>query len=313
MNRLARYNWLFALIGLLILAVPPLTRSPYYLSIGVFIALHAMVALGLGLLLGYAGQVSLGHAAFYGLGAYGSAILTLHYHWNPWLALPGAAAITGVLAYLIGRPTLKLHGHYLAMATLGLGVIVKILFNEGGEFTGGPSGLPGIPSLRIGGLVFGDDLRMYLLVWPVLGVLMLLARNLLNSRLGRCLRAIHDSEIAAASCAIDTSRAKVMVFVFSAVCASMAGSLYAHYVKFVNPEPFGFAFSIELMVMVIVGGVGTLLGPLLGTAALTLITQVLVALGGRWPVVKDLDVVIFGVLLVAILIVRQRRTTGARK
>ena len=91
MNRFARYNWLFALIGLLALAVPPLTRSPYYLSIGVFIALHAMVALGLGLLLGYAGQVSLGHAAFYGLGAYGSAVLTLHYHWNPWLALPGAA------------------------------------------------------------------------------------------------------------------------------------------------------------------------------------------------------------------------------
>ncbi|MBU0610303.1 MAG: branched-chain amino acid ABC transporter permease [Armatimonadetes bacterium] len=307
MKRFLHVNWLFALLGLIVLAIPPLTRSPYYLSIGVFIALHAMVALGLGLLLGYAGQVSLGHAAFYGLGAYGSAILTVHYHWNPWLALPTAALITAALAYIIGRPTLKLHGHYLAMATLGLGIIVRILFNEGGEFTGGPSGLPGIPYLQIGNLVISDDLRMYLLVWPVLGLLVLLSRNLLNSRLGRCLRAIHDSEIAAGSCAIDTGRAKVMVFVFSAVCASVAGSLYAHYIKFVNPEPFGFAFSIELVVMVIVGGAGTLLGPIIGTAALTLITQVLVAVGAHYPVVKDLDVVIFGLLLVAILILRRQK------
>ncbi len=307
MHRLLRHNWLLPVIGLLLLAVPPLTRSPYYMSIGVFVALHAMVALGLGLLLGYAGQVSLGQAAFYGLGAYGSAILTLHYHWNPWLALGGAAVITGLAAYLIGQPTLKLHGNYLAMATLGLGIIVRILFNEGGEFTGGPSGLPGIPDLRLGPLAISDDLRMYLLVWPVLCLQVLLASNLLRSRLGRCLRAIHDSEIAAGSCAIDTGRAKVMVFVFSAVCASVAGSLYAHYVKFVNPEPFSFAFSIELVVMVIVGGAGTLLGPIIGTAVLTVITQVLVAVGGRYPVVKDLDVVIFGLLLVAILIVRQRK------
>jgi len=215
--------------------------------------------------------------------------------------------ITAALAYIIGRPTLKLHGHYLAMATLGLGIIVRILFNEGGEFTGGPSGLPGIPYLQLGSLAISDDLRMYLLVWPVLGLLVLLSRNLLNSRLGRCLRAIHDSEIAAGSCAIDTGRAKVMVFVFSAVCASVAGSLYAHYIKFVNPEPFGFAFSIELVVMVIVGGAGTLLGPIIGTAVLTLITQVLVAVGAHYPVVKDLDVVIFGLLLVAILILRRQK------
>lgn len=313
MNRHPRVNWLLWGIGLLILAVPPLLHSPYYLTVGVFVALHGMVALGLGLLLGYAGQVSLGHAAFYGLGAYGSAILTLHYHWNPWLALVAAAAITALLAFIIGRPTLKLHGHYLAMATLGLGVIVKILFNEGGDFTGGPSGLSDIPALQIGPLAISDDLRMYLLAWPVLALLALLARNLLQSRLGRSLRAIHDSEIAASSCAIDTGRAKVMVFVFSAVCASVAGSLYAHYVKFVNPEPFGFAFSIELVVMVIVGGAGTLLGPLLGTAVLTTITQVLVALGAHYPVVKDLDVVIFGLMLVVILIFRRQKTTTPRK
>lgn len=304
MQKAFRYNWLLPLIALAVLAVPLVTRSPYHLSIGVFIALHAMVAVGLGLLLGFAGQISLGHAAFYGLGAYGSAILTLHYHANPWLAMVVAAAVTGLLAWLIGRPTLKLQGHYLGMATLGLGIIAKILFNEGGEWTGGPSGLPGVDDLAIGPLAISNDLRMYLLVWPLLGLQLLFSRNLLQSRLGRALRAIHDSEIAAASCAIDTSRAKIMVFVLSAIYASVAGSLYAHYVNFVNPEPFSFAFSIELVVMVIIGGSGTLLGPVVGAAVLTVITQALVAVGGHYPLVKDLDVVIFGLLLVLMLIFR---------
>ena len=292
----------FLIALLLIAALPLATRSPYYLSIGVFIGLNAMVAVGLGLLLGYAGQVSLGHAAFYGLGAYVSAILTLHLKMDPWLALLLAAIGTGLVAYLVGRPTLTLQGHYLAMATLGFGIIVRILFNEGGDLTGGPSGLTGIPPLHLGGLELKSDLQMYCLIWPLVLLQVVLSRNLLSSRLGRALRAIHDSEIAARSCAVDTGKHKLMVFVLSAVYASVAGSLYAHTMRFVNPDPFGFAFSIELVLMVIVGGAASIWGPIIGAAVLTILAQLLVTLGHAFPPAKDLDVVLFGIILICVLL-----------
>lgn len=302
MPKLLRDNLGFLIAGVLVAALPLVTRSPYHLSIAVFIALHSLVAIGLGLLIGFAGQVSLGHAAFYGLGAYGSAILTQRLHWDPWLALAASAAATGLLAYLVGRPTLKLHGHYLAMATLGFGIILKIVFNEASVVTGGPSGLPGIAKLSVGGFALDSDLRMYCLVWPLVIGLVWLSRNLLHSRLGRCLRAIHDSEIAARSCAIDAGRAKVMVFVLSAVYAAIAGSLFAHYVSFVNPDPFGVSFSVEAVLMVIIGGSSTIWGPIFGAAMLTLITQTLAGIGQHYPVVKDLDVVLFGLLLILMLL-----------
>lgn len=296
----------FAIVGALVLALPLCTRSPYFLNVAVFIGLHSMIAIGLGLLLGYAGQISMGHAAFYGIGAYASAILTTRYHVNPWLAMMAAASLTGLVAYAVGRPTLRLHGHYLAMATLGFGIILRILFNEGGEFTGGPSGLPGIPHLAIGPWVLRTDLHMYCLIWPLVILLVAFTRNLLRSRLGRGLRAIHDSEIAAQSCAIDTSRAKVMVFVLSAVYASVAGSLFAHTLTFVNPGPFGFMFSVELVLMVIIGGAATLWGPVIGAAALTILHQLLVALGNAYAPVKDIDVVLFGLILVLMLLYQPR-------
>jgi branched-chain amino acid transport system permease protein len=291
----------FLIAAALIAALPLVTRSGYYLGAGVFVGIYAMVAMGLGLLLGYAGQVSLGHAAFYGLGAYGSAILTTHLKLDPWLALLLAAVGTGLVAYGVGRPTLRLHGHYLAMATLGFGIIVRILFNEGGSLTGGPSGLTGIPELHLGSFVFDSDLRMYLLVWPLVLVQALISRNLLQSRLGRALRAIHDSEVAARSCAIDTGRQKLMVFVLSAVYASVAGSLYAHAVNFVNPSPFDFAFSVELVVMVVIGGAATVWGPTIWAAVLIVISRLLVFLGGLYAPAKELDVVLFGIILVLVL------------
>lgn len=300
----------FLFLAILVIALPLVTRSSYFLNMGVFIGLYALIATGLGLLLGYAGQVSLGHAAFYGLGAYSSAILTLHYGINPWLGLVAAAVITGLVAWLIGKPTLKLHGHYLAMATLGFGIICNILFGEGGAFTGGPSGLPGIPGLAIGSFEFNTDLRRYFLVWPLVVLQLVLMRNLLKSRLGRALRAIHDSELAASSCAIDPGKTKLMVFTLSAVWASLAGSLYAHTLNFVNPNPFGFVFSVTLVVMVVVGGSRSLWGPLLGVTAYSLLHEALTSgtmeqLMGAMGIPEDrlqsLVVVLFGLLLILML------------
>jgi branched-chain amino acid transport system permease protein len=300
-------HWSILPVALLIAAVPLLTRgNAYYMTMGTNVGLYSITGLGLALLLGYAGQISLGHAAFYGMGAFGSAILVLHYSWNPWLALLVAAAATGVIAYLVGQPTLKLRGHYLAMATLGFGIIVKIIFDQAATFTGGPSGLPDIPKLSIGGFVFTERWHQYLLVWGVLLLLMVLAQNLLNSRLGRALRAIHDSELAARSCAVDAARAKLAVFVVSAVFASLAGSLYAHITTFVNPGPFGFKTSIEFVVMIIVGGAATLWGPVIGAAALTLLTQLLVYAGNEFPPAKELDVVLYGAILILMLLFQPR-------
>ncbi len=308
-----RDKLLFLLLALVVCLLPVFTRNAFYLNLGVFIALYSLIAGGLGLLLGYAGQVSLGHAAFYGLGAYGSAVLTLHYHVNAWLAMVIAALFTALVAYLIGLPTLKLHGHYLAMATLGFGIIVVILFNEGGAFTGGPSGLPGIPDLAVGNFVFSNDYRFYWLLWALVLVQLVLNRNLLRSRFGRALRAVHSSEIAAQSCAVNTGQVKLAVFVLSAVYASLAGSFYAHFLNFVNPNPFNFVFSIELVVMVLVGGAGNLLGPVLGVAVFSLLHQLLTSDSAQHLFAlahlpddraQALVGVLFGLLLVLILIFR---------
>ena len=243
------------------------------------------------LLGGYAGQINLGHAAFFGLGAYGSGILTATYAVNPWLAMFLSAAAVALLAFIIGFPILKLKGHYLAMATLGLGIIVYIVFNETVELTGGPSGLSGIPNLSLGKLTFDNDLKNYYLIWGFTLIIILLSINLVNSRIGRALRAIHDSEVAARVMGVNARLLKVQIFTLSALISAVAGSLYAHTMAFVSPASFGFHFSIELVTMVIIGGLGSIYGSLLGAVLLTLLPELLRAF-------QDYDIVIYGLLLI---------------
>ena len=169
----------------LVLAAPLAFNGGYLMNVLVFVGIHTMLAIGLNLLLGYCGQISLGHAGFFGLGAYLSGILTATYGWNPWLAMPLAAAVVGALAFMIGFPILKLKGHYLAMATLGMGIIMYIVFNETIELTGGPSGLSGIPNISIGPWKFDSDLKNYYLIWSFTLGMVLLTLNLANSRVGR--------------------------------------------------------------------------------------------------------------------------------
>jgi len=249
-------------IGLL----PLWVRNPFYLNVLNIIGLNGMIVVGLNLLIGYSGQISLGHAAFYGMGAYVSGILTATYGWPPWPALLVAATATGLVAYGVGIPTLKLKGHYLVMATLGFNVVVNVILVRWEPMTGGPSGLASIPPLAIGGFVFDSDLRCYYLIWFFTLVAVAAGLNLVDSRAGRGLRAIHGSEIAANVLGVDTDSYKNAVFVLSAVLASLAGSLYAHYLGFVSPKTFDIFFSIELVTMVIVGGMGNLWGTLFGAA-----------------------------------------------
>jgi branched-chain amino acid transport system permease protein len=268
----------FPILGLVTLAVaatPFWVTNPYYLNVLNVLALNALVVTGLNLLIGYAGQISLGHAAFYGLGAYISSILTGSYGWPPWPTLVFAALAVALVALVLGIPTLRLKGNYLVMATLGFNLIVNILTNQLDSLTGGPSGYTGVPPLTVFGVTMDTDLKFYILAWSLVILGLLLARNLVHSRVGRALRSLHGSEVAAEAVGVPTETYKVKVFVLSAVYASVAGSLYAHYYGIVTPKTFDIFHSVEVVTMTIVGGMGSLWGGLLGAAFLTPLPQVL--------------------------------------
>lgn len=282
---------LFLIFAAAALSAPFFLKDSYLVTVLIFVGINTMLAIGLNLLLGYAGQISLGHAAFFGLGAYISGILTTRFPLDPFLVMMLAALCAGALAFVIGFPILKLKGHYLAMATLGFGIIMYIVFNETVSFTGGPSGLSGIPYLSVGPLVFDNDWNNYYLVWVSTLAVMLLAVNLTQSRIGRALRAIHDSEVAARVMGVNARILKVQIFTVSAVISAFAGSLYAHVVTFIAPASFGFHFSVELLTMVVVGGLGSIYGSFLGAAILTMLPEFL-------RVFQDLDIIVYGLMLI---------------
>ena len=291
MTKAQRDIIIFTAFGLAVLITPLLLRGNYLLNVFVFIGINTMLAVALNLLLGFAGQISLGHAAFFGLGAYISGILTTRYAIDPWVAMVAAALCVGVIAFVIGFPILKLKGHYLAMATLGFGIIVYIIFNETVDWTGGPSGMSGIPALSLGPVIFDSDMTNYYLIWTFTLLTMLLSINLANSRIGRALRAIHDSEVATRVMGVNARLLKVQIFTVSALISALAGSLYAHTMTFIAPASFGFNFSVELVTMVIIGGLGSIYGSFLGAAILTLLPEFL-------RVFHDFDIVIYGLLLI---------------
>jgi branched-chain amino acid transport system permease protein len=280
------------------------------------IGILTIVLVGLNLLMGYAGQISLGQAAFYGIGAYVSAIMTTlatrhgvlpgisQNWWWPWLAMVVGMVLTGGFAYLIGKPILRLRGNYLAMATLGLGIIMYILFREGEDFTGGNDGIAGIPRLAIGSFKIWPIERYYFLVWTVALVVIIIALNIVNSRVGRALRSIHGSEVAANTMGVDTAKYKSQVLVLSAVFASLAGSLYAHFQALIAPTPFGFVASVELVVMSVVGGIASIWGAPFGVTLIYVVREVLRArlhavlhgAGGEH------EMIVYGIIVVVIMI-----------
>lgn len=292
------------LIVFIIILLPYFSSSTYLLSSLIFIGIYSIVTISLCLLMGYAGQISLGHAAFYGLGAYGSAVLTVSHGVNPWLAMLISALATGLLAWLIGIPTLKLKEHYLALATMGFGIIIYMVLLQESAITGGPSGLVGIPPISVGSFRFDQDFKFYYLVWAFVFCTIYICRNIVKSRIGLALRAIHGSETAAEAMGVDTASFKLQIFVISAVFASIAGSLYAHYVTMINPSPFGFKMSIEFVLMAVVGGIASIWGPLLGVAMVTFLTEFLRAF---IPYVVpgasgEVEIIAFGLILAAIMI-----------
>ncbi len=257
-----------------VLAIVPLAfTNAFHFDVATRIVINGIVCVGLNLLVGYAGQISLGHAAFFGLGAYGTALLPRYVDAIP--PIPAAfltAAAVGAFAAAVARPILRLKGHYLAMATLGLGVIVSIVLNREVAVTGGPDGLS-VPALVIGGARVRAVETWYAVAAVSLVTAVFLAENLINSPAGRALRALHSSEIAAATSGIDVAGAKARVFALSAVYASLAGSLFSFAERFITPADASFLFSVDFLTMIVLGGLGSTYGAVAGAALITALPQ----------------------------------------
>jgi branched-chain amino acid transport system permease protein len=257
--------------------VPGIT---HYANIMVFAGIYCLMTIGLSLLMGYAGQISLGHAAFFGIGAYVSSILAVKYGISPWLGMVAGALVNAIVA----------------MATLAFGIIINIVFREEMSWTGGPDGMSRIPSLDVIGYRLTSVTQYYYLVWGVVAAAFWFTINLLQSPVGRALRAIHTSEAAAGAMGIPISRYKIIVFTFSAVLASLGGSLYAHYMKFINPSTFDLFFSIKLIIMIALGGMHSIWGAVIGAVLIAFLSFEWLHFFGEF------EIVVYGLVLLLVTI-----------
>ena len=283
-------------VAAVFVSMPWFFPSAYYYRIGALVFIFALAVAGLDLLMGFAGQVSLGHAGFLGIGAYSVAIGPAHFGMPSWLCLFAGAAFSAVVAFFVGRPILRLKGHYLAVATLGFGLLVAIVLTNEAILTGGPDGMT-VPRLALfGWSVRGSDVWYWITGTTFIGGFVL-ALNLIESPTGRALQAIHDSEIAALVLGIDVARKKLTIFMISAVYASVAGSYLALFNGHVTPDVAGFLRSIELVAMVVLGGMGSILGSLVGAGLLVVLPQALTIFHEYEQAVLGLILIVFMIFL----------------
>jgi branched-chain amino acid transport system permease protein len=292
---LAGGRLLLLLFFLALLPIPLLGLNDYVVSLGTSFLINLILIASLNVLIGYCGQISLGHAGFCGLGAYSAGILSAKLGLNPWLGPPVACVVSAVAAIVIGIPALRLKGHYLAMATLGFNAILAVLFDQLVSWTGGPNGLLGVKPLAFGHFALNSQARIFPLVWLCAALVMFALLNLIQSRVGRAIRAIATSEIAAESLGIDAFRFKLIVFALTAAMAGLAGSLYVESNLYASPESFGFSTSILLVAMVALGGWGRFGGAILGALIYTGAPELLRTL-------QDAQLLIFGAGMIAVLI-----------
>jgi branched-chain amino acid transport system permease protein len=294
-QRLLRSPFLLVIaVAVMVLALPLILPSNFYLRVAALVFINGLAVLGLNLLMGFAGQVSLGHAGFFGIGAYAVALGPAYLGLPVWASLIGGIALSVLLAFLVGRPILRLSGYYLAIATLGMGMLVSMIVSNEANITGGPNGME-VPRLVLFGWRVAGPLTWYWVsgVTLVIGVWVMV--NLIESPTGRAFRAIHDSEIAARVLGVQVARYKLLAFVLSAVFASVAGSYFALLDGFVTPNTAGFMLSIEFVVMAVLGGLGSIFGSIVGAAILVILPQFL-------TVFHDYEHIVLGAIIIVFLI-----------
>jgi branched-chain amino acid transport system permease protein len=303
-----------AQLGAVVLALvlPLLLRGPYHRHVLVLAALFILMALGFDLVLGYIGELSLGHAAFFGIGAYTTALLTRNFDVPFPIDLLLAGLFTGVAGALIGAPSLRLTGPYFAIVTFGFAEILRLVALNWTSVTRGPMGLPDVPHPQLGPFAITSELGYYYVILVLIGMAILVTRRLLESTVGHALLAIRENEELASGTGIPTFRFKLLVFVTGMVFTGAAGSVYARYVHFVDPTALSFYYTVTVVSMVIVGGQGSIAGTILGALIFTLLPEYL-------RVVEGVRLVIFGALLMAAIVFMPEglrgllRATGQRR
>lgn len=298
-----------------VLALPLFVHDRYLLKVLSYVGIDVVVVLGLALLFGFAGQISLGQAAFFGIGAYTSGVLVAVHGW-PWVAgVAAAIAASAAAGALLALPVGRLRGHYLAMATLGFSEIALVAFTELKGLTGGTDGLSGIPYPALGPFAARTPGANYVLVWGVAAVAYVVAANVVALRPGRALRALHGSENGAQACGIDVGRTKVVAFSAAAGLAGLGGALYAHLVGFISPGSFTLELSILLVAMIALGGMGSLPGAVLGAVLLGMLPYLDAVVPGlpksAVEVLQSWEADIYGLVLILVMLFMPRGIAGA--
>jgi branched-chain amino acid transport system permease protein len=300
---MSRNIWIVAgLMGLACL-IPLFVQSRYVLYLCNLAMIYALLALGLNLLMGYAGQISVGHAAFFGIGAYTSAILCVDHGWTFWTALPAAIATATFFGLVLGIPTLRLRGHYLILATLGFGEIVRLILQNWHPMTKGPTGIVGIPAIQLGSYSLAVEQRFFYVALAFLLIGIIVTHRVIKSRSGLELVSVRDNELVAELVGVNTTRVKLLAFTLSAAFAGVAGSLYAHMVSSISPDVFTFEVSVAVLMMVILGGAGSVYGPILGALVLTALPELLRDF-------KELYLIFYGVGILLLVVFLPKGVAG---
>ena len=285
----------------------------YFLHIIVISGIYIILALSLNLIVGFTGLPALGHAAFSCIGAYTSSLLALNLGLSPWVGLILGACLAGLSGVIIGYPAVRLKGDYLALATFGLGVIVYSIAKNWVSLTRGPMGLPGIPGFSIFGYELSEIWQYLVLVGFFVLITIFVINRIVKSPFGRVLRSIREDEVASEALGKDVNKHKLIVFVVGAFFAGIGGSLYAHYITFIDPSSFTVTESITILLMVIFGGMGSIQGSVVGAVILVVIPELLRFLGVPSSIAAPLRQMIYGLLLVVLMIRRPQGIMGTYK
>lgn len=294
-------RWIIAVGALVVLATMPLVLSEFYVTLLNYIGLASIVTIGLALLTGVAGLTSFGQAAFVGIGAYTTAVLTTAYGLSPWLTLPMSLLLTTAIALVLGFVTLRLSGHYLPLGTIAWGISIYFVFGNL-EILGKYSGLADIPALSIFGISLSDGRQFFYPIWVTTLATLLATRNLLDSRVGRAIRALKGRGVMAESFGVDTARLKIVIFLHAALLANISGWLYAHFLRYVSPSPFNINASIDYLFMAVIGGSAHVWGAVIGSAIMTLLKEWLKDILPRlFESSGNYEIVVLGLLIILML------------
>lgn len=290
-------QWYVPVMAAGVVLLPFASGDRYFLTLLNLVLINAVLALGFYIIFGLTGIFSVAQAAFWGIGAYTAALLTVDYNLPVWAVFLLAPTVAGAFGLLLGAPTLRLKTHYLTMATIGFAEVVRQILINWEPVTKGPTGVSGIPSPRLGPLVINTPLRYYYLALAITVLVVVFVLRLRSSRLGRAMESIRDDDLAAEAMGVNVTGLKILAFVLSAACAGLAGAMYAHFVRYISPDVFHLEVAVQVLAMVLIGGRFYVVGAVVGAIVVTLLPEVLRSIQEWWAIVYALSILIFLALL----------------